>query len=137
MNITVRLSDTVWTGTLVVEEYMNGGHCLSLVDSNDGELIAVFTVWVEGLAANEVGIKDYSENSGALASLLTAGVVTASHRSVRSGHVIIPVCYLSPMVGSYMLDMDDEIHAEEDLIQSQQERFEANKEHYCDPEYGC
>lgn len=76
MNITVRLAGHVWSGTLVVQEYKNGGH------------------------------------------------------------VIIPICYLSPMILAYIHE-DKQIQAEEDLIQSQQEQFELNKEHYCDPEYGC
>lgn len=136
MNITVRLAGHVWSGTLVVQEYKNGGPCLSLIDSNDGEPIAVLTVWVPGLKANEVGIKDYSENSGALHSLVKANVVHSAHRYQNSGHGIIPICYLSPMILAYIHE-DKQIQAEEDLIQSQQEQFELNKEHYCDPEHGC
>lgn len=59
------------------------------------EPYATATVWVEGLQSGEVAIKDYSENTGMLERLLHDGIVRQPHRSVFSGFVRIPVCYLT------------------------------------------
>lgn len=50
-------------------EYRGGNIGLQLIDA-DGMLFATATVWVEGLAKDEVAIKDYSENTGMLSALL-------------------------------------------------------------------
>lgn len=75
-------------------EYANGGPALQLVDAETGEPIARATAWVEGLAADEVAIKDYSENAGIYRVLVDAGIITKAHRTVLSGHAALLVCHL-------------------------------------------
>lgn len=56
--------------------------------------MATCTVYLPGLAPEEVAIKDYSENRGMLDALLAANIITKPHRWISSGYVTIPVCYL-------------------------------------------
>jgi hypothetical protein len=49
---------------------------------------------VEGLAENEVAIKNYSENTGMLAFLVENEIVEPPHREINNGFIIIPVCKL-------------------------------------------
>lgn len=67
---------------------------LELIDAVDHCPYMVATVWMEGLAKDEVAIKNYSENTGVLDLLLNEGVVEAPHRYESSGFVKIPVCRL-------------------------------------------
>ncbi len=75
-----------------------GGTALCLIDARDGGRVAVATVNVEGvselLPANEVLIKDYSENAGMLAALEEAGIVEDTGRTVRTGYVEAPIARL-------------------------------------------
>lgn len=48
----------------------------------------------EELAADELALKDYSENEGTLRALLSIGAVAEPHRLLQSGHVAFPVCRL-------------------------------------------
>ena len=85
--------------------YQNGRISLELVAWEDdtisevfeGEPIATCTVNVPEypLAADEVIIKDYSENEGMLQALLDAKVVELAGRSVSMGFVTSPVCILT------------------------------------------
>jgi hypothetical protein len=74
--------------------YSNGGTAIQLFDTDDHAPVATATVWVPGLAPDEVAIKDYSENEGMLETLLEAHIVKLPHRYVLSGYVDIPVCHL-------------------------------------------
>lgn len=67
---------------------------LDLIDINDHCPYMICTVWIEGLASDEVAIKNYSENEGILPLLISEGVIEAPHRYESSGHVKIPVCKL-------------------------------------------
>lgn len=80
--------------TLQKTTYKNGGTALQLMDAEDGFPYAMATVWIEGLAEDEVAIKNYSENEGILETLIDAGIVEKPHRLVSSGFVNIPVCRL-------------------------------------------
>jgi hypothetical protein len=61
---------------------------------DDNSPVAIATVHMPelALAADEVVIKDYSENQGMLAALVEAGVVSSPLREVRSGFVMLQVC---------------------------------------------
>jgi len=67
------------TLTLTSWRYLNGALAIRAVDADTGEPVAVLTVNMPDikLAPGEVLIKDYSENEGALETLLQAGVVEA------------------------------------------------------------
>lgn len=84
-----------WLCTIEERRYGNGRLALELVDSK-GEPVAVATVNVPGspLADDEVFIKDYSENEGMLDSLVAAGIVERTGKSVQSGFISIPVAKL-------------------------------------------
>jgi hypothetical protein len=75
-------------------EYRNGGIAIQLIDAEDGTPFATATIWVEGLAENEVAIKNYSENLGMLTFLVTNGIVEQPHRQINNGFVNIPICKL-------------------------------------------
>ena len=75
-------------------EYKNGGTALQLIDAGDGTPFATATLWVEGLASDEVAIKNYSENLGMLTFLVTNKIVEQPHRQINNGFVNIPVCRL-------------------------------------------
>lgn len=79
--------------TLKRQQYQNGGVALTL-DDEEGFPYTTATVWVPGLKKGEVAIKDYAENEGMLATLIQHGIVKPPHRTVASGFVTIPVCYL-------------------------------------------
>ena len=67
---------------------------LPLYDATDGEPVAVATINLPelALAADEVVIKDYSENEGMLATLVAAGVISAPLRTVPLQYVTVYVC---------------------------------------------
>jgi len=71
-----------------------GRIALPLYDIADGSPVAVATLHMPELmlAADEVVIKDYSENEGLLDTLVAAGVVSTPLREVPSGFVTLYVC---------------------------------------------
>jgi len=74
------------------KRYASGNIALELIDARDHYPYIMATVNVEGLEANEVAIKNYSENEGILPVLIREGIVKPPHRHVHSGFVIIPIC---------------------------------------------
>jgi len=80
-----------------LDHYTNGNKCISLVDTRDGSAVATATVNLDGveLSANEVMVKDYSENKGMLAALRDSKVVENIVDVMQSGYVDIPVVTLS------------------------------------------
>ena len=80
-----------------LSHYTNGNKAISLVDTRDGSPVATATVNIEGveLPANEVMIKDYSENKGMLRALQDSNVVGRIVDVIQSGYVDIPVVTLS------------------------------------------
>lgn len=94
-----------WDCELIKDEYVgNGRTALELVAWEDkpeediykGEPISTCTINMPEvpLGVDEVIIKDYSENDGMLRTLLDAGVVELSGRSVQTGFVTCPICIL-------------------------------------------
>jgi hypothetical protein len=77
-------------------QYSNKRTAIRLIDSRDGDTIAVATVNLpnEKLNDNEVIIKDYSENEGILQSLQSASIISEPLRYVETGFVTCPVCTL-------------------------------------------
>lgn len=78
-------------------KYGNGRTAIQLVSNDEmKELIATATVNIVDARcdADEVIIKDYSENDGMLAALVYAGVVSNPVRYAGSGYVSCPVCKL-------------------------------------------
>lgn len=76
--------------------YANGRTAIQLCDATDGQPVSMATVNLpdEHMVEDEVAIKDYSENSGMVDTLVAAGVIARPHRAVPSGFVTIPVCSL-------------------------------------------
>lgn len=77
-----------------------GRTAILLADAEDGSPVATATLNPAPhivLAANEVCIKDYSENAGMLESLIAWGIILAPHRFIESGYEMVPVCYLASM----------------------------------------
>jgi hypothetical protein len=92
--MTYKLFQKEYQVTVSKAEYRNGGTAIQLNDAEDGFPFATATTWIEGLAENEVAVKDYSENVGMLDFLVKNGIVQEPHRYVNSGFVNIPICTL-------------------------------------------
>jgi len=71
-----------------------GRIALPLYALEDGSPVAVATLHMPelALAADEVIIKDYSENEGLLDTLVAAGLVSAPLRAVPSGYITLYIC---------------------------------------------
>lgn len=76
---------------LVKGEYVNGGTSLELVDVQDGQPVAVASVYVEGvdLKEDEVLIKNYSENAGIMEALMIQDVIGGPIDTVPTGNVMV------------------------------------------------
>lgn len=111
--------------TLHKEEYTNGG--IAIEFWHDDECFCEGSIWVPGLEEDEIAIPEY-KYSGLLNSMLRAGLVQNSHRSVNSGYVTIPVCRMTEwlMMTNEGRDLNDAT-----------ENFELNKEAHCFPDDGC
>jgi len=77
-----------------VTSYPKGGRAIILTDAEDGSPFATATVRIDGLAENDVAIKNYSENAGMLEFLIENNIVEPPHREVESGFVTLPICRL-------------------------------------------
>ena len=77
-------------------KYSNGRTAIELVSEKRGEPILMATVNIPqvSLEKDEVILKEYSEGTGILKSLMDAGVVSAPLRFVESGYITAPVCKL-------------------------------------------
>jgi hypothetical protein len=82
--------------SLVFGQYRNGQRAIEMIDEADGAPYAVATVALveEQLSADEVAIKNWSENEGVLESLIENEIVSAPIRYVSSGFVQVPICKL-------------------------------------------
>jgi len=82
--------------SLVFGQYRNGQRAIEMIDEADGAPYAVATVALvdEQLSADEVAIKNWSENEGVLESLIENEIVSAPIRYVSSGFVRVPICKL-------------------------------------------
>jgi len=85
-----------YTGHLKYGFYGNGRTAIELIDSTDGDVIAVASVNLvdEELKDDEIAIKDYAENTGMLKALIDAEVVSEPIRLITKGYVEIPICKL-------------------------------------------
>ena len=89
-----------WDCIASFAQYGNGRVAIQLFEDNPEIVqrnpIAVASVNLpdEPMEADEIAIKDYSENEGMLEALMKAKIVSAPLRYVESGWVTIPVCHL-------------------------------------------
>ncbi|HMA35898.1 MAG TPA: hypothetical protein VKY74_15650 [Chloroflexia bacterium] len=86
-----------WRCRVARLRYPNGRIALQLLTADeDAAPVATATVNVPEvpLAADEVLIKDYAENTGILAVLVQVGIVAPTGRVVPVGFVQAPVCRL-------------------------------------------
>lgn len=82
--------------TALLRSYANGRPAVVLVHSSDQSPVACATVNLPdvALAADEILVKDYSENQGILAALVAAGIVITTGRTVSCGFAQAHVCRL-------------------------------------------
>jgi hypothetical protein len=85
-----------WTCSIIKRQYDNGRVALQLVDEEGPVATATVNLPDAPLGKNEVCVKDWSENEGMLRSLVAAGVVKPTGKTIRSGFVEVPVCELQP-----------------------------------------
>lgn len=83
-----------FAGNLILTRYIsNNAMALRMISETDGA-IAMCTLNTDGLAPDELAIKDYSENSGMLDALLEQDIVQEPHRHIITGFEMTPVCRL-------------------------------------------
>lgn len=78
-----------------VNHFANGGKVFRLIDTFDFSPVSNCNVWVEGLAEDEIAVKNYSENEGMLNFLVENNICEVPHRNVSSGYVVLPICKLT------------------------------------------
>jgi len=85
-----------WKCTVGFAKYNNGRIAIQLIDAHNGYPIATASVNLphEPMDADEVAIKDYSENAGMYSALNEAGLISTPTRIVQSGYAYIPICKL-------------------------------------------
>ena len=74
----------------------NGNNAICLYEVGTGEPIAVATLNLQGirLKADEVIIKNYTENEGMLKTLVNAKIISEPISMVQHGFVMSPICKL-------------------------------------------
>jgi hypothetical protein len=79
--------------------YATGAKALRAVDPDTGEVYATLSVYSElaPLTDNQIFIKDYSENEGALTTLIDAGIISPITGQIPSGYVTLHLCTLTPL----------------------------------------
>lgn len=94
--IALIFAGNTFTGNLQIEKYeVDGSIAITFNHPTKGRF-RVPSVWIPGLAPDEVAIKNYSENEGILSQLIEMGIVLKPHRFQKSGWIDIPVCKLNP-----------------------------------------
>ena len=83
-----------WLCILQRAEYAKGGTAIRLIEEETYEPVATCTLWVEGLAEDEIAIKNYTENEGMLECLFQSDVIEWPHRFVMSGLAVVPITKL-------------------------------------------
>ena len=79
--------------------YANGRQAIRIVDAEDGAAVMTATVNMpdEDIQADEIIIKNYSENEGCLPFLITNGVVSEVQRWLGHGIAVVKL----------LIDIDD------------------------------
>lgn len=87
--------------------WSNGRVALVLVNEetipNSNVAVATVNLPYKSMSADEVAIKNYSENSGILQVLMDAEIVEAPTAMEPSGFVYIPICKLTKEAMNYLL----------------------------------
>jgi hypothetical protein len=81
---------------MMKRKYGNGRTALEFLDPEDGCPIVVASVNLPDIhmEADEVAVKNYSENQGILIQMINQGIISAPIRFEPSGFVDIPICKL-------------------------------------------
>lgn len=91
---------------LVARSYSNHRLAIEALDVTNGEPVAILTTNLpdEDLAPDEIAVKDWSENEGALIQLHSAGIIQGQPvRYVRAGFVAVPICQLTQQIQQRLL----------------------------------
>lgn len=93
---TLKTQYETYNVSLKFGRYHNRRIAIEVIDLEDGCPVMMATVNLPdvSLSADEVIIKNYSENEGVLEFLIENGIVSAPVRSVSSGWVTCPVVKL-------------------------------------------
>lgn len=86
------------TGMLSVRigRYSNGRVAVELMKHGERYAVASINLPEVPLDDDEIAVKNYSENDGALDTLIDACLVAPPHREVRSGWCMVPICRMLP-----------------------------------------
>lgn len=78
-------------GPIRIMWYGNGRVALAIEHPDGFSRLSVNLLDSVSMEPDEIAIKNYSENEGVLAALVTAGLVAPPHRTVQQGHVSFPI----------------------------------------------
>ena len=94
-----------WRGKrfeVVCTQYVdNGNTCICLLDSESGSVEAKATANLSKLPSHRVFIKDYSENRGVAAALVSKGLIRKTGEAIRNGSVTFEQYEIQPKLGSH------------------------------------
>lgn len=79
---------------LIFSRYSNNRTAIALLQNGFPYAVATVNLPNEQLQFDEIAVKNYSENSGILHSLIEAGICSQPVKYVFSGFVTIPICKL-------------------------------------------
>jgi len=96
-NIMKTINFNGFTCTVNITKYADGNNAILLNDAADGSPVATASVNMPdaNIPNGHVCIKDWSENTGMLNTLVEAGVVIDTGRTIPSGFVEANVCMLA------------------------------------------
>ncbi len=94
--VTVEFSE--WKCQVMMEKYHSGGISLRLVDETGPVARATVNIPGAAIAEDQILVKDYEENEGVLQALITAGLLTDTGQTLRSGNQQLHVAQLSQHV---------------------------------------
>ena len=96
-----------WNCHVVLQCYADGERpLLRLIDADDMASVARATVNLPGakLAEDELLVKDYAENEGALQALIDAGLVEPTGRGISTGFATVEVVQMSESLRQQWID---------------------------------
>ncbi|MFL5766079.1 MAG: hypothetical protein ACJ77K_19195 [Bacteroidia bacterium] len=84
-----------WNCEVELGEYPNGRKAIQLFDKKTGDYVLVASINIpdEELSVEEIIIKDYSENSGIMAVLINAKIISYPERFTLNA-LSAPICKL-------------------------------------------
>ena len=97
MKTPLQMTFKAWFCYINIAHYANGRIAIQLFDVESSAPVAVATVNIPEveLDADEIIIKDHSENEGMFSALLQAGLIESTGNYAQSGYVTYPIAKMT------------------------------------------